>query len=89
MLAGCVFGSPVTCARRAAFPVAVLLSEAATRVTRDVNPLPETAPVEICLAVVVAALAGRGLYGRVLSLLLAVPLAALGWFALRLGGFGV
>lgn len=47
-----------------------------------------TALIEAGLAVVVAALAGRGRRGRLPAFALAVPFAALGWPAIALTGYG-
>ncbi len=99
LVAGCVFGlagqlravrGPWLAAVGVALPVAVLLAEAALRAGRGDgawNHDTQTAIIEVVLAVVVAALAGRGLRGKGAALILAVPFAALGWVAFRLAGF--
>lgn len=96
VVAGCVFGfaghlravrGPGLAAVGAAFPVAVLLAEAALFATRGTSGSPQTALIEVVLAVMVAALAGRGLPGKAFALAIAIPLAALGWVAFRLAGF--
>lgn len=97
--AGCVFGGaghlraargPWPAAVGAALPVAVLLAEAALRAGRRPGGWDDdtqTAVIEVVLAVVVAALAGRGARGKASAFVIALPLAVLGWAAFRLTGF--
>ncbi|MGH3098137.1 MAG: DUF6518 family protein [Streptosporangiales bacterium] len=97
VVAGCVFGlaghlravrGRWLAAVGAAFPVAVLLAEAALFAARGgTTGQRETALIEVLLAVVAAVLAGRGLFGKVMALAIAVPLAAVGRVAFGLAGF--
>lgn len=95
VLAGCVFGvgghlravrGRWLAAAGAALPVAVLLAEAALSAGGRVDRQ-QTAVIEVALAVVVALVAGRGWFGKGVALVLAVPLAVVGWVAFRLAGF--
>ncbi|GAA4202928.1 DUF6518 family protein [Actinocatenispora rupis] len=99
VLAGCVFGlaghlravrPPFLAALGVALPSAVLLAEAAQRALRPHRGWDDdawTAVIQVALAVVLVAAAGRGLRGRALAAALAVPLAAFGWVAFRVAGF--
>lgn len=97
VVAGCVFGfaghlravyGPWPAAVGAALPAAVLLAEAAVLAGRGGDEGGETAVIEIVLAVVVALVAGHGPRGKLLAVLFAVPLAALGWAAFTVVGLG-
>lgn len=99
VIAGCVFGFAghlraargfLAAALGAALPAAVLLAEAALHAGRTAHRWGDnvqTATIEVVLALATVVLAGRGLRGRALVLIISVPLAILGWFAFRVAGF--
>lgn len=96
VLAGCLFGfaghlratrEPRAAVAGAALPVAVLLAEAVIQAGRDQNQgrdNVQAALIEVGFAVVLAALVGPGPRGKVLTLAVAVPMAAVGWGLFRL-----
>ncbi|MGH8878594.1 MAG: DUF6518 family protein, partial [Stackebrandtia sp.] len=104
VVAGVVFGLAGALARgdrplwrhtAAALPTAVLLAEAAVLVYRSGNHDASyredslwTAVIEVALAIAVAAITGRGIRQRALALAASVPLAAIGFGAFVLAGFG-
>lgn len=104
VLAGAVFGTGAAWSRDAggwrrplgaALPVAVLLAEAGVDVYRsgheDATYRTDslwTAAITAALGIVAGWALGRDARGRLATFAISVPLALLGFFAFRLGGFG-